>query len=237
MDNSINYFIILVILVILVYQDFNKPKIEKIMSLEDVPKVIKKTSIEITELNRTKPILYFEYKDTFNHVVNDGKKVYINTLKPLKNRLILDGHRFGLSTIEFHIGVTTFNEKKIPLELHFVNNSTVNDSIVRIIIPLKLVDVYENFKAINSFNIKENNTQKDNQYIKIISPRDIPSYYCCNPNQGKLKRISFNFINCFLNRAKYMYEYKPNKQNTWFYMNPKKFSKITGRKLIESLQK
>ena len=48
MDNSINYFIILVILVILVYQDFNKSEIEKVMSLEHVPKVIEKTSIDIT---------------------------------------------------------------------------------------------------------------------------------------------------------------------------------------------
>tara|TARA_B110000908_G_scaffold171103_1_gene232711 strand:+ start:3277 stop:3996 length:720 start_codon:yes stop_codon:yes gene_type:complete len=237
-NNILNYLIIFVIISYLFYQDIKTgDQIEKIMNLEDLPKIINNSGLEITNLKKTSPILHFEYNTTFNHVVNDGRKVYINTLRALNNRLILDGHRYNLSSIEFHLGTSKFNNKKVHLELHLVNNSTVNDSIIRIIIPLSLVDVYENFKAVNSFNISVNNNHKNKQYIKILSPRDIPYYYCCSPNKGKLKRIDFNFINCFLNNSKNFYVYTPNSQNTWFYSTPKKFSKITGRKILESLQK
>ena len=207
------------------------------MSLTNIPKKIVKTGLEITELKKTLPIIFFEYKTTFNHVVNNGNKIYINTLRALNNRLIYEGHRFNLSSIEFHLGSTTFNKKKVYLEMHLVNNSTVNDNTIRIIVPLSLVDVYENFKAINSFDLPENNNIKSKDFINILSSNDIPFYMCCSPNKGKLKRIYFKFINCFLNKAKEYYMYKPNSQTIWFYTKPKKFNKITGKKILESLQK
>lgn len=237
-NNILNYLIVFIIISYLIYKDIKSDKkVEKIMSLSKVPKKIVRTGIEITKLKKILPIIFFEYKTTFNHIINDGRKVYINTLRALNNRLIYEGHRFNLSSIEFHLGSTTFNNKKIQLEMHMVNNSTVNDTTIRIIVPLNLVDVYESFKAINSFEIPENNTIRDNNHINIINSNDIPFYMCCSPNKGKLKRIYFKFINCFLNKAKKYYMYKPNSQIIWFYTKPKKFSKITGKKILESLQK
>ena len=237
-NNILNYFIVFLIISYLIYEDIkSEKKVEKIMSLAKLPQVIEKTSLEITQLKKVLPIIFFEYKTTFNHVVNDGKKVYINTLRALNNRLIYEGHRFNLSSIEFHLGMTTFNNKRVHLEMHLVNNSTINDNIIRIIIPLSLVDVFETFKAINSFEMPENNSIKTDDYIKILSPHDIPFYICCSPNKGKLKRIYFKFINCFLNQLKDFYMIKPNRQTIWFYTTPKKFSKITGKKILESLQK
>jgi len=237
-NNILNYFIIFLIISYMIYKDIkSEKKVEKIMSLTKIPKRITQTNLEITELKKTVPIIFFEYKTTFNHIINDGRKVYINTLRALNNRLIYNGQRFNFSAIEFQLGSTTFNHKKVYLEMHLVNNSTINDNSIRIIVPLSLVDVYERFKEINSFEMPENNMIKNEQYINIINSNDIPFYMCCTPNKGKLKRINFKFINCFLNNAKEFYMYKPNSQTTWFYTKPKKFSKITGSKILESLLK
>tara|TARA_B100000768_G_C11281289_1_gene378777 strand:- start:3547 stop:4257 length:711 start_codon:yes stop_codon:yes gene_type:complete len=234
-ENTINYIIIGFIITYLVYQDCKKSilKKEKMMNLDDIPELDIQPKVEITNLVKCEPLIFFELNDTFNHVINDGKKIYINTLKPLRNKTIYDGHRYNLSNIEFHPGTTTFNRKKVHLELHLLFTSTVNDYILRTVFPLSLVDVIEHFKAINHFKQKK----KDKNIIHLLNYHIIPPYVCCSPNVGKLTRIDLNDLNGILNNNKFFYKYEPNKKSVWFYTKPKKYNKMLGKKILEMLQR
>lgn len=243
---NINYIIIFLIIGYLVYTDtfpiLSKKikKQENMMSLDDIPPIDIQPKLEISRLEKCEPILMCEYNTTFNHVINDGKKVYIDTLKPLQNRLIYDGHRYNLSKIEFNIGTTKFEGKKVPLELHFVNNSTVNDYILRIVYPLKLTEsreVFSNVYAYSDFNKMNKKIKNKEKSINLLDLQDIPSYICCSPNVGKLKRLDFNSINCMLNKTKEFYRYEPTEKSIWFYNKPINFSKIVGKRIINNLQK
>lgn len=234
---------------------------EKMMSLGNIPKIDTQPKIEITSLVKCRPILYAEYDTNYNHIINDGKKIYSDTIKPLDNRIIYDGHRYNLASIEFNKGTTTFNEKKVHLEMHLVHTSTINDYILRIVIPLSLTDVkskvIENFDNNDDFyylnkkkskkildKFDKNNFDKKNKFnkeyfntIRLIEKKDIPFYQCCSPNVGKLKKMYLNRVNCIVNKSPSFYKYEPTKKSIWFYTLPKKFSKIVGKRILESLIK
>ena len=246
MNNNFNYILVFLIISYLIYQDIFPTitkkiiKKEKMMSLDKIPPIDLQPKIEITRLKTCPFILFFEYNSTFNHVVNNGTKIYIDTLKPLKNRLIYNGHRYNLSKIEFNIGSTRFNGKKIPLELHFVNTSTINDYILRVIYPLNLTDSMKVFKNVyenNDYNIKNKTTGGNERQIDILDLYDIPSYVCCTPNKGKLKRINLETINYYLNNTKKFYQYKPSKKSVWIYNKPIKFNSLVGKRILDNLLK
>lgn len=239
-ENTINYLLVALIIFYFVYQDCNTKntkKKEKMMNLSDIPQLDIQPKVEITELVKCEPLIFFELKDTFNHVINDGKKIYVNTLKPLRNRVVYDGHRYNLSNIEFHPGTTTFNRKKVHLELHLLFTSTVNDYILRTVFPLSLVDVMESFEAVNGFGETKKLKTKSKNVISLLNARLLPPYVCCSPNVGKLTRLDFNDLNCMLNNNKQFYKYTPTKKSVWFYTKPKKYSKILGKKILEILQR
>lgn len=250
MDKNI---ILLFIFLVFLYEIFFYK--EKMMSLGLIPKLDVQPKVEITELVKCRPIMYAEYDTNYNHIINDGKKIYSETIRPLDNRLIYDGHRYNLASIEFHQGTTTFNHKKVHLEMHLVNTSTINDYIIRIVIPLSLTDVkdvvIENFENDNLYYLKKKKKEKKNTFItlnkkfnreyfntiRLLKKRDIPPYYCCSPNVGNLKKQYLNRINCIINKSKYLYKYEPTKKSIWFYTLPRKFSRIVGKRILEYLQK
>ena len=75
-ENTINYLLLALIIFYFVYQDCNTKiqKKRKMMNLSDIPQLDIQPKVEITELVKCEPLIFFELKDTFNHVINDGKK-------------------------------------------------------------------------------------------------------------------------------------------------------------------
>ena len=122
----------------------------------------------------------------------------------------------------------------------FINTSTINDYILRVIYPLNLTDSMKVFKNVyenNDYNIKNKTTGGNEKQIDILDLYDIPSYVCCTPNKGKLKRINLETINYYLNNTKKFYQYKPSKKSVWIYNKPIKFNSLVGKRILDNLLK
>ena len=222
-DNYLNYFLIFLILIYCIQRDTKKKK-RKVKKKYNIKTNESISYIEITKLiiqTKKQLVLFFNYNKTFNHVINDGKRVYINTLKPLKNKLIYNDIIYNLTSIEFNIGTTLFNGNTVPLELHLINKSNINGNIIRVIGPLLFID-----------------TNPDGNTLNIIETSDIPFYTCCSPNIGKLKSINLHPINNILNKNNIYYKSNiSTKSNISFYISPIQFNRMVGKKIIKSLQK
>ena len=220
---------LLVIFILILILIFNQKK-EKMMRLKCMKKKCNKKKFkEINELDSEYIAIHSNYTSNNNHILNDGFKIFQEILDPSQNNIVLSGHRYNLSNIEFHLGTTTFKYKKVGLELHLVHSNAVGLGSARIIIPLSL----EHLRR-NNF---QNNKMENNHLGFFENINDIPQYQCCTITYGKLLNFDFSELNKILNNCKRLKRYKVNEDEIWFYSLPQKYNRFFGLEIINNLLK
>jgi hypothetical protein len=147
--------------------------------------------------------------------------------------MIYNGFRFGLSTLEWHKSVFSWNGEKIGLELRLVHKLVENNKTIVIIFPLSLVDIIdENFADIATSNQK---TDVSTLNSLLISKDQIPSYVCCNPIQGKLINLNLYPVSNLIKDQDYFFKYEMNEDITWLITTPQPFNRYIGLNIREKL--
>lgn len=211
----------------------SKKDIEKMFPLEKLGQLKLPKKIEITKLKKVKPQIFLRYYDNTNHLYNDGRKIWQPVLKYLKNRAVVDGYRYGLSCLEWHKSILTWNGDEVGLEFHVVHSLVEKNKTIIFIFPLSLVDLRrENFVEL-SFLKQETNVSTINSLLTKTD--QIPSYVCCDPNQGPL--VNFNLCpvaNAILSQ-KFFYQYDMNPSLTFYITKPEPFDRYIGMNIRSKL--
>lgn len=220
--NKLNFLILCIILYLILDLFRNK---EKMMLVNCLPKINKKKYKEISELNMKKVNIHSTYSKNNNHIINDGTKIYQKMLTPVINNIVINGNRHNLADIEFHLGTTTFNYKKVGLEIHLLHKNVTCLGTVRIIIPLSLEDTKFKNGNNNEINIDLFNNLNE-----------IPIYSCCQESYGKILNFDLTDFNKIINNKSF-YQHKINKNTIWYYTKPYKYNRIFGKYIIKNLLK
>ena len=219
---QVKYVIIIIIFLLFLCLNLsdNNPKIEKMKSsikpFENqssnliIPKLklLKPgEKIEILNLPYCKKNFKVEYGTNINYILNDGKKIYQDILKPNEQQAFIDAKKQGLTQISWRKSIFTYNNKQVPLELQLTHLDSKTGKITRIIYPLSLVsETKEKFtnlskKSKKSKISKKSKKSKKKRVKKILDekgklslllqkPTDIPNLIKGKINTGQVK--SFN---------------------------------------------
>lgn len=233
---KLNFFLfaILFILIIFVYYKLYiyKPK-EHMMPTTELDKVVQPVKYDIIDLEKVYVRTSFRYGVNTNHLKNDGRKICHTCTRYLDNRAIIDGYRYGLSRIEWHNSVLSWNGKKVGLELHVINSMVESQNVVKFVIPLSLVDTRESYVDLN--NIYDESDEEFSLNYLIKRPDQVPTYQCCD--YGKSALISMNYCpiaNIILNQD-FFYKFKESTKITWYITYPQLFNRIIGQDIINKI--
>jgi hypothetical protein len=207
--------------------------VEKMFPLGNLKKLKLPKKIEVTNLEKVSPEIFLRYSNNNNYIYNDGRRIFQNCLKYLKNRAIIDGFRYGLSRLEWHKSILTWDGKEVGLELHVIHHLVEKDKTIVFVFPLSLVDIKMEYFVELSFNTQETD---ESTLISLITKVDqVPSYICCDPIAGPL--INFNLCpvaNVIL-QEKYFYKYEINEHVTWLISRPQPYSRYIGLNIRSKL--
>lgn len=225
--------VILITIFTLIYYYIKFPKKETMFPLENLKKLILPKKLEISDLERTRPELFFRYGDSTNYFYNDGRTIYQECIKLLNNRVIINGYRYGLSKIIFSKSVLKWKNQKVGLELRLLHQSTESQDLKLFIIPLNLIDQRkESFTELNKFK-KEKREVKLNTIVNNSS--QIPSYLCCTANKGPLVEVNLCPVANILLKQEYFYKYEMNDKITYFITKPQDFDRLLGLNIRQKL--
>jgi len=208
-------------------------KIEKMFPLENIKKLRMPKKIEITNLERITKEIFLRYSSNNNYIYNDGRKIWQGCLKALKNRAIINGFRYGLSRLEWHKSILTWDGKEVGLELHAIHHLVEKDKTIIFVFPLSLVDLkMEHFVEL-SFNTQPTNESTLNALITKTD--QIPSYICCDPVTGPLVNFNLCPVANVILQQKYFYKYEMNENTTWLISKPQLYSRYIGLNIRSKL--
>jgi len=208
-------------LTLLDYSNNNKiPKINLIKSGE---------KIEILDLPYCKKKFRVEYGSNINYIKNNGRKIFQDILKPYDQQAFIDSEKQGLTQISWEKSIFTFNNKPVPLELHFTHKNQNTHKITRIIFPLSLrSQIKENF----SDDLKENTKLS----ILLQKPSDVPNLLKGQINIGKIKNFSLCEKEKYkIEQDKFFIFETPNDE-TILIAKPQIFDKELGLTILKNLE-
>ena len=206
---------------------------EKMMDLSLLTDLKTPGKEEIVSLPKVRKEFFLKYGNNNNYIINDGRKVYQNCTRYLENTAIIDGYRFGLSRLEWHKSVLTWKGAKVGLELHVVHNNVESQEQIVVVFPLSLVDLRKEFFTDLSYHNLPTDVATLNSLLTRVD--QIPSYYCCSPNQGAM--VNFNLCpvaNLILMQNEF-YEYKMNSKVTWLITEPQPYDRTIGLNIRSKL--
>jgi hypothetical protein len=202
--------------------------------------------IEILDLPYCKKDFKVEYGTNINYILNDGKKIYQDILKPNEQQAFIDAKKQGLTQVSWKKSIFTYNNKKVPLELQLTHLDSKTGKITKIIYPLSLEsDTKENFSNLSKKNkklAKKNKKrakkildEKGKLSLLLQKPSDIPSLIKGQVNTGKIK--SFNVCDdekYYIEQNKFFMAESPNNE-TILIAKPIKFDKQLGLTILKNL--
>jgi hypothetical protein len=236
---QVKYIIIMIILLIFLYLNLSENQdIEKMISTNfSANNKIKKINlikpgekVEILDLPYCKKNFKVEYGSNINFILNDGKKIYQDVLKPFQQIAYIGNNKQGLVQISWKKSFFTFNNKPVPLELHLTHQDPKSGKITRIIFPLSLEsNIIENFSINNSIN------KIGKLSLLLKKPTDVPNLIKGTINTGKI--ASFNVCDSdkyIIEQNKFFIAQLPNNE-TIMIAKPQKFDKKLGLSIIKNL--
>jgi len=199
--------------------------------------------IEILDLPYCKKNFKVEYGTNINFILNDGKKIYQDILKPNEQQAFIDAQKQGLTQISWRKSAFTYNNKQVPLELQLTHLDSKTGKITRIIYPLSLEsETKEKFTNISKKNKKNKKKrvkrildERGKLSLLLQKPSDIPSLIKGQVNTGKIK--SFNICDdekYQIEQNKFFIAESPNNE-TILIAKPIKFDKQLGLTILKNL--
>ena len=206
---------------------------EDMMPVEGLEKMNYPKKLEITNLQKTYPQLFFRYGNNNNHLINDGRSIWQNMIRYINNRVIICGYRYGLSRIEWQKSVLNWKNQEVGLELHLVNTLVESNKTVTFVIPLSLVDI----RREGFVDLGYNNQQTDVPTLNplITKCEQVPSYFCCTPNTGPMVNFNLCPVANLLLKQKYFYKYEMSSRSTWYVTEPEPFDRYIGLDIMNKL--
>tara|TARA_E500000178_G_scaffold343763_1_gene391012 strand:- start:45 stop:818 length:774 start_codon:yes stop_codon:yes gene_type:complete len=212
---------------------FNDKLTEGMLPVSALDKLRTPKKLEITALKTFNPQIFLRYGNNNNHLYNDGRSVWQNMVRHLENRAIICGKRYGLSRLEWHKSVLTWNNQEVGLELHIVHSCVENKDTIIFVIPLSLVDLRtEGFTEL-SYNTQSTDVATVNALITKCD--QVPAYFCCSPNVGPM--VNFNLCpvaNVILKQKKF-YQYQMSNTTKWLITEPEAFDRNIGLNIRSKL--
>lgn len=229
------FFLALLLFLVLYHSCKNKKieKIEKMFPLDNLKKLRLPKKIEVTSLEKISPEIFLRYSNNNNYIYNDGRKIWQGCLKSLQNRAIVDGFRYGLSRLEWHKSILTWDGKEVGLELHVIHHLVEKDKTIIFVFPLSLIDIkMEHFVKL-SFNTQQN--YKATLLSLLTKVDQIPSYICCDAVTGPLVNFNLCPVANVIKNQKYFYRYEMNENTTWLISEPQSYSRYIGLNIRSKL--
>lgn len=183
------YQYLLILIVILFIINTNNQfdnMVENMMPLSDYPETNERRYEEITNLRKCCPEIYPSFYNNTSNIYNDGLKIFMDVIQYPRNNIILNGHRYGLSRLEYHISYRKWHSKPVGLEFHTIFSRTQDNKQVKIIFPLSLTDTADFNNLFNDNGI----TQKYVEYEE--EKNDELDNYAKIPKEDKKKEINDN---------------------------------------------
>jgi hypothetical protein len=206
---------------------------ENMMSLSLLDKLELPKKMEITSQEPVCLEMFFRYGNNNNHLYNDGRAIWQSTIKFLENRVIINGERYGLSRLEWHKSVLSWQDKDVGLELHLVHSMVEVGNTIVFVIPLSLVDMRrESFVDLGHSN-QPTDVSTINSLITKVD--QIPSYVCCSPNQGHMVNFNLCPVANLLLQQKKFYKKEMSNTVTWFITEPQPFDRYIGLNIRSKL--
>ena len=207
--------------------------IEKMYPLENLKKLSSPKKIEVTSLEKVSPEIFLRYSYNNNYIYNDGRRIFQNCLKFLKNRALIDGYRYGLGRLEWHKSILTWDGKEVGLEFQVIHHLVEKDQTIIFVFPLSLVDIKMEYFVELSFNTQE--TDESTLNALLTKTDQIPSYICCDPNPGPLMNFNLCPVANVILSQKYFYKYEINDHVTWLISRPQPYSRYIGLNIRNKL--
>ena len=115
---QVKYILILTIFLIFLYLNLpdQNQEIEKMSStIKPKLKLLKPgETIEILDLPYCNKNFKVEYGTNTNFILNDGKKIYQDIIKPHEQQAFIDSEKQGLTQISWKKSFFTYNNKQVP---------------------------------------------------------------------------------------------------------------------------
>jgi len=203
------------------------------MPLKFLKKLKLPKKAEITKLNIVKPQIFLRYSNNNNHLYNDGRTLYQDCVRFIKNRAIIDGHRYCLTKIYWTKSVLSWNGQDVGLELHLVHSLVESHKTIVIVFPLSLVDLRRESFVDLGYNTQSTDVATLNSLITKCE--QIPSYFCCSPNQGPM--VNFNLCpvaNVILSHKSF-FNLDIGNNTTWLITKPQPFDRYIGLNIRSKL--
>ena len=259
---QVKYILILTILLIFLYLNLpdQNQEIEKMSStIKPKLKLLKPgETIEILDLPYCNKNFKVEYGTNTNFILNDGKKIYQDIIKPHEQQAFIDSEKQGLSQISWKKSFFTYNNKQVPLELHFTHINPQTSKVTRIIYPLSLESkIKENFseseaeaKKKKKEKKKEKKEKKKEKKINkkkvldefgklsilIQKSNDIPKFIKGQVNTGKIQIFNVCEQEKYnLEQNKFFMVESPNNE-TILIAKPLKFDRELGLTIMKNLE-
>jgi hypothetical protein len=246
------YVCIFAIFLIFLYLNFTDYNIEKmtqsqvensILPLDDlklpnvtIPKInlLKPgETIELLDLPYCNQKFNIKYGSNTNYVLNDGKKIYQDILKPYEQQAYIGSEKQALVQISWKKSFFTFNGKQVGLELHFTHMNSNTGKKVMVIFPLSF-DSKETFVEVSSNETALNNFGRLTMLLQESS--DVPKLIKGQVNTGKL--LSFNLCEpakFILEQKKFFFAKTPN-NDVLLISKPQSFDRNLGLTILKNLQ-
>lgn len=126
--------------------------------------------IEILDLPYCKKNFKIEYGSNTNFIINDGKKIYQDIIKPHEQKAFIDSEKQGLTQISWKKSFFTYNNKQVPLELQFTHLDSKTGKITKIIYPLSLESkTKENFSE--DYSKEKSKTKEEKKAKKVLKKK------------------------------------------------------------------
>jgi hypothetical protein len=136
-------------------------------SLNDIPKPIKinkneKGRFDINSLPKCQLPIKIDYSANINNMINDGRKVLQNIVKPHEQKSVIANQNHDLKQLALAKSKLNWYGVEIPLEIRLTHINTVTQGLTHIIFPIKLVNTDEKETFCNT---KENFSNLISSYI------------------------------------------------------------------------
>lgn len=252
------YICIFAIFLIFLYLNFADCHIEKMNPLQLTNTIVpmdnyKLPNVPVPKINLLKPGQTFEildlpycnekfkveYGTNTNYVLNDGKKIFQDMLKPYEQKAFIGSEEQGLTQISWKKSFFTFNGKPVGLELHFAHTNPKTGKRIRVIFPLSLDSnksqkINETFVDVYSENNNFNNLSRLN--ILLQNSSDVPVLVQGQVNTGKLLSVNLcEPAKLILEQKKFFFAETPNEE-ILLISKPQSFDKNIGLTIMKNLQ-
>lgn len=100
----------------------------------------KEGRININKLPKCKLPIKVDYKTNINNMVNDGRKVVQDMVKPAEHKSMIGNQRHNLKQVSWTKSKLNWHDEKMPLEIRLSHMNTETQQLTHIIFPIRLVD-------------------------------------------------------------------------------------------------